>query len=78
MKIECDMKVIYSRIKAAAALRGVSIKSICEAIGRPHLWATMSKGYETSIISIYKICKYLDVSIDYICGRTEHMQVWQD
>lgn len=23
MKTECDMKVIYSRIKAAAALRGV-------------------------------------------------------
>lgn len=78
MKTECDMKVIYSRLKAAAALRGLSIKSICDAIGRPHLAGTMSKGYETSIISIYKLCEYLDVSIDYICGRTEHMRVRRD
>ena len=78
MKTECDMNVIKQRIKSVAALRGVSIKSICDAIGAPTLWNGIARGKKPSIISIYKLCEYLDVSIDYICGRTEHMRVWRD
>lgn len=74
MKTECDMNIIKRRIKSAAALRGVSIKSICDTIGAPSLWDGIARGKKPSILSIYKLCEYLDVSIDYICGRTE--QVW--
>lgn len=78
MKTECSIKVIYARLRAACALRGTSMPRACAAIGRPRLFESMSRGYETSILSIYKLCEYLDVSIDYICGRTEHMGVWRD
>ena len=78
MKIECTIKVIYTRLRAVCALRGTSMPRACAAIGRPRLFESMAHGKETSIISIYKLCEYLDVSIDYICGRTEHMQVWRD
>lgn len=64
-------------IKSLANLKGVSISKLlldCE-LNKNALYTMQSSGYFPRVEALAKIADYLDVSIDYLLGRTNRPQV---
>ena len=64
-------------IKSLANLKGISISKLlldCE-LNKNALYTMQSKGYFPRVEAIAKIADYLDVSVDYLLGKTDIPQV---
>ena len=64
---------ISDRIKETAKSKGIALKEMlfdCE-LGI-NLISHLAKGQAVSYVNIVKIADYLDVSVDYLLGRTEN------
>ena len=72
-----NQQEIAMKIKNVAKERKVSIKTLLDKCGlNINYISDLSKGNDTMISNIYKIADYLNVSVDYLLGRTtEPVQV---
>lgn len=64
-------------IKSLAKLKGVSISKLlldCE-LNKNALYTMQSNGYFPRVEALAKIADYLDISVDYLLGRTETTRV---
>ena len=70
--MDIDINVMGQRIRSARKLRGMKADTLAEKIGM----ATESLGHiecgakKTSLQTLYNISEVLDVSLDYLVGRT--------
>lgn len=68
---------VAERIKALAKDRKVSAAQLlkeCE-LNKDLISTTQNKGYYPRIEAIVRIADYLDVSVDYLLGRTEKTEI---
>lgn len=64
-------------IKSLAKLKGVSISKLlldCE-LNKNALYTMQSSGYFPRVEALTKIADYLNVSIDYLLGRTNNPDI---
>lgn len=63
---------VASRIKSYAKIKNVALKTILEECGLgSNTFSHMLHGKEISYSSLARIADYLDVSVDYLLGRTD-------
>lgn len=68
---------VAKKIKIQAKLKGVSISKLlldCE-LNKNALYTMQSNGYFPRVEALAKIADYLDISVDYLLGRTETTRV---
>ena len=66
-----NQQEIAMKIKNVAKERKISIKTLLDKCGlNINYISDLSKGNDTMISNIYKIADYLNVSVDYLLGRT--------
>lgn len=67
---------IAERIKKTAKARGIQLKIMLEDIGlNKNTLSNMYKGSVPKADNLAKIADYLNVSVDYILGRTDKPEV---
>ncbi len=67
-----NQQEIALKIKESARKKNITIKTLLDECNlNINYVSDLSKGNDTMISSIYKIAEYLDISIDYLLGRTE-------
>jgi DNA-binding Xre family transcriptional regulator len=67
---------VVIRIKNVAKIRKIAIKEILETAGLGiNALSHMNHGRAISFDSLAKIADALDVSVDYLLGRTDKMEV---
>ena len=67
---------IASRIKNTAKSKKIMMKEILSACDlNINAISEFAKGKQLSCISLAKIADYLDVSVDYLLGRTDNPEV---
>lgn len=70
------MSMCAYRIKTILRERNIAVGDMCEAIGlSKELLSNMRKGRAPSCITLYKIAVYLDVSMDFLMGRTDNSNI---
>lgn len=72
-----DTQEMASVIKSFAKVKGVAIKQMlndCQ-LGINTLSSMQSGGYYPRLEAIVKIADYLDVSLDYLVGRTDKPEI---
>lgn len=70
-----DPHNIAKRIKSVAKYKGVSIGDLLESCGLGvNTISHLAKGQAISYVNLARIADYLDVSVDYLLGRTENKE----
>ena len=72
----CDLPDVAERIKKIVALRGTSVSAMLKDcnLGKNTI-DKMSNGSDIFVSNLAKIADYLDVSVDYLLGRTDNKAI---
>lgn len=66
---------VAERIKYAAAVRNISVRKLLSDVGLGFNTITNMKTSMPKADNLAKIADYLDVSMDYLMGRTDRSEV---
>ena len=71
-----ESKEIAEKIKSIAKVRNIQLKTMLEVVGlNKNTLSNMYKGSVPKADNIAKIADYLNVSVDYILGRTDNPDI---
>ncbi|MCL2696465.1 MAG: helix-turn-helix domain-containing protein [Oscillospiraceae bacterium] len=70
-----NAQIMIKKIDALAELRGISRNQLLISCGVKDYVGNLSKGQMPKIDTVEKIADYLEVSIDYLAGRTENPEI---
>ena len=70
-------QILAERIKLTAKDRKVSVAQLLKdcCLNKDLISTTQSRGYFPRIEALAKIADYLDVSVDYLLGRTDNPEI---
>ena len=70
------MSMCAYRIKTLLKERKISVAEFMIATDtKKDLLSNMRKGHAISCVTLYRIAEYLEVSMDYLLGRTENSNI---
>lgn len=75
-EIVYNQQTVADRIKLTAEQRKVSVRNLLDACDLvKNTINKLSSGSDISLVACFKISEFLDVSIDYLVGRTDIPEV---